>query len=162
MEQIKTNRIKQAGKNISNIGYLIIYANMVAVIGIVHINSIEIDPNQISSETFPIVYGPYYFGYGGVYLLFHILCIVNIISAGDNLKNCDHEILATDVKDEQQVVYRETTNNITLKIISKNYKTIGAEVYINELPAPDGEYSYRNDNRKLYVKDGKIERMITI
>ena len=46
-----------------------------------------------------------------------------------------------------------------LKIVSKNYQTIGASVFINQAIAPDGEYYYLNDNRKLKVKDGKIEQM---
>jgi hypothetical protein len=58
-----------------------------------------------------------------------------------------------------QVVYRETKNNHILKIVSKNYQTIGASVFINEVIAPDGEYYYLNDNRKLTVKNGKIEQM---
>jgi hypothetical protein len=59
-----------------------------------------------------------------------------------------------------QVVYREIKNNQILKIVSKNYETIGASVFINELIAPDGEYEYLKDNRKIKVKTGKIEQML--
>jgi hypothetical protein len=58
-----------------------------------------------------------------------------------------------------QVVYRETKDKQILKIVSKNYQTIGASVFINEVIAPDGEYYYLNDNRKLTIKDGKIDLM---
>jgi RNA polymerase subunit RPABC4/transcription elongation factor Spt4 len=58
-----------------------------------------------------------------------------------------------------QVVYRETKDKQILKIVSRKYETIGASVFINEVIAPDGEYYYLNDNRKLKVKDGKIEQM---
>ncbi len=59
-----------------------------------------------------------------------------------------------------QVVFRETKDNKTLKIISKNYQTIGASVLINDEIAPDGLYHYINDNRILIIKDGKIKQMI--
>jgi len=58
-----------------------------------------------------------------------------------------------------QTVYRETRNNQILKIVSKNYQTIGASVFIDDKEAPDGEYHYRNDNRVLTVRNGKIEKM---
>jgi hypothetical protein len=58
-----------------------------------------------------------------------------------------------------QIVYRETKDKQILKIVSKNYETIGASVFINEVIAPDGEYYYLKDKRKLTVKDGKIEQM---
>ena len=58
-----------------------------------------------------------------------------------------------------QVVYRETKDKQILKIVSLNYQTIGANVFINDIIAPDGEYYYLNDNRKLTVKEGKIQQM---
>jgi hypothetical protein len=58
-----------------------------------------------------------------------------------------------------QIVYRETKDKQLLKIVSKNYQTIGASVFINDDIAPDGEYYYLKNNRKLTVKDGKIEQM---
>lgn len=58
-----------------------------------------------------------------------------------------------------QVVYRETIDKKILKIVSKNYQTIGASVFINDEIAADGEYSYLNDSRKLTVKKGKIEQI---
>jgi hypothetical protein len=61
---------------------------------------------------------------------------------------------------EPDIVYRKTTDSITLKIVSINNQSIGAEVFINELYAPDGEYDYLDDNRRLIVKNGKIEKLI--
>ncbi|MCF8254578.1 MAG: zinc-ribbon domain-containing protein [Bacteroidia bacterium] len=58
-----------------------------------------------------------------------------------------------------QVVFRETKDNQILKIVSNNYQTIGASVFINDVKAPDGEYYYLKDSRKLIVKEGKIEQM---
>jgi hypothetical protein len=55
-------------------------------------------------------------------------------------------------------VYRETTDNKTLKIISEYNQTIGADVFINDLPAPDGIYIYKAINFKLIIKNGKIEK----
>lgn len=47
-----------------------------------------------------------------------------------------------------------------LKIVSENYKTIGARVFIKDAIAPDGEYHYLIDNRILTVKEGEIEQII--
>lgn len=59
-----------------------------------------------------------------------------------------------------QTVYRTTTENITLKIVSINNQSIGAEVFIDEQYAPDGKYDYLVDNRRLVVKNGRIENLI--
>lgn len=61
---------------------------------------------------------------------------------------------------QTQIVYRQTKDNKILKIVSKGFKTIGADVFIDDSVAPDGVYSYLNDKRKLIVKDGKIEQML--
>lgn len=87
--------------------------------------------------------------------------MANVFFAGNNLSLCDIEKEDESKKVEKQTVYRETTENKTLKIISINNETIGAEVFINEEIAPDGEYLYLNDNRKLIVKNGRIEKMQT-
>jgi hypothetical protein len=59
--------------------------------------------------------------------------------------------------DSLQKVYRETTDNKTLKIISQYNQTIGAEVFINNLPAPDGIYNYKSGTHKLILENGKIK-----
>ncbi|MBU3677711.1 MAG: hypothetical protein FGM54_11115 [Chitinophagaceae bacterium] len=56
----------------------------------------------------------------------------------------------------QQTVFRELIEGQTLKIVSKNYKTIGAKVFINEMPAPDGIYIYKSLTHKLEIKNGEI------
>jgi len=53
-------------------------------------------------------------------------------------------------------VYRETQDGETLKIVSVNYETIGAKVYINEKPARDGTYIYKSLSHKLIIKNGEI------
>lgn len=58
--------------------------------------------------------------------------------------------------DSFQIVYRETTDNELLKIISQNNTTIGAKVFINEKPAPDNTYIYKTKTHKIIVKNGKI------
>ena len=71
------------------------------------------------------------------------------------------EIPLNDVANKHtQIIFREMNDGKILKIISKKYNSIGAEVYINETPAPDGEYQYKNDDRKLIVKNGKVEANI--
>lgn len=71
------------------------------------------------------------------------------------------EVPVNEISNKQtQVVYRKTRDNRILKIVSKNFQTIGAEVFIDDNVAPDGEYAYLNDSRKLIVRDGKIERML--
>ncbi len=59
--------------------------------------------------------------------------------------------------DSLQKVYRETTDNKTLKIISQYNQTIGADVFINDLPAPDGVYNYKSGTHKLILENGKIK-----
>lgn len=80
--------------------------------------------------------------------------------ASDLLVKARLQIPVNEVSNKHtQTVYRETKDKQILKIISKNYQTIGASVFINEVIAPDGIYYYLNDDRKLTVKDGKIEEM---
>lgn len=59
--------------------------------------------------------------------------------------------------DSFQIVYRETTDNKTLKIISEFNQTIGAKVFINDFPAPDGIYNYKSGTHKLILENGKIK-----
>ena len=59
--------------------------------------------------------------------------------------------------DSLQKVYRETTDNKTIKIISQYYQTIGADVFIDDLPAPDGIYNYKTGTHKLILENGKIK-----
>jgi hypothetical protein len=56
----------------------------------------------------------------------------------------------------KQTVYRETSDNKTLKIISLDNETIGAKVFFDERPAPDGTYIYKSLSHKLIVKNGVI------
>lgn len=56
-----------------------------------------------------------------------------------------------------QTVFRETTDGKLLKIISKQNQTIGANVFIDDLPAPDGVYDYKSGTHKLVVEGGKIK-----
>ena len=53
-------------------------------------------------------------------------------------------------------VSRETIDNEVLKIISFKNQTIGADVYINNHPAPDKTYIYKSFTHKLVVANGKI------
>ncbi len=71
------------------------------------------------------------------------------------------EMPVTEIANKQtQIVYRQTRDNKILKIVSKRFQTIGAEVFIADILAPDGEYAYLNDNKKLIVRNGKIEKML--
>ncbi len=46
------------------------------------------------------------------------------------------------VSSTSDIVFIETNDNKHLKIISKLNEKIGADVFINDLPAPDGVYNY--------------------
>lgn len=61
------------------------------------------------------------------------------------------------VSSSTQTVFRETTDGNLLKIISKLNQTIGANVFIDDLPAPDGVYNYKSGTYKLIVENGKIK-----
>jgi hypothetical protein len=70
------------------------------------------------------------------------------------------EVPVNEIANKQtQIVYRKTKDNKILKIVSKKFQTVGAEVFIDDIAAPDGEYAYLNDSRKLIVRNGKIEKM---
>jgi hypothetical protein len=56
-----------------------------------------------------------------------------------------------------QTVYRETTDDKLLKIVAKLNQTIGADVFIDDLPAPDGIYNYKAGSHKLIIENGKIK-----
>ena len=74
-------------------------------------------------------------------------------------------ILKNNLKDKSenlQTVYRITKENITLRIVSKNNETIGANVYINDKPAPNGSYRYRDRFVKILVENGKIKQILYI
>ena len=57
-----------------------------------------------------------------------------------------------------RIVFRDTVDNKLLKIVSKMNQTIGAEVFIDDLPAPDGIYMYKGGTHKLIVENGKINQ----
>lgn len=69
-----------------------------------------------------------------------------------------------DFKNNIQTVYRNTTNNIRLKIVSARHETIGAEIFIDELPAPDDTYIYKNleTTYKIQTQNGKIVSRVYI
>jgi hypothetical protein len=56
------------------------------------------------------------------------------------------------------------TNNIRLKIVSARHETIGAEIFIDELPAPDDTYIYKNleTTYKIQTQNGKIVSRVYI
>ncbi len=82
-----------------------------------------------------------------------LLKLISGDNTSDNKKNRKEDTIET--------VFRETKDNKTLRIVSINNFTIGAEVFIEDETAPDGKYEYLNDNRKIIVKDGRITKLIT-
>jgi hypothetical protein len=62
----------------------------------------------------------------------------------------------TNIGKGENIVYREAIGNIVLKIVSSNFNTIKAKVYINDYPAKDGVYIYKSLTHKLIIKDGEI------
>ncbi len=82
--------------------------------------------------------------------------------AKDTLTNIRLEIPFDQIFNKtEQIVCRKTKDDKILTIISKKYQTIGAKVFIEDKVAPDGEYEYLKDDRKIIVKDGKIENVIS-
>lgn len=82
--------------------------------------------------------------------------------AKELLLNAMLEIKVTDIPNkDKQIVCRRTVDNKILKIILTNYQIIGADVFIDEDKAPDGEYKYINKKITLFVKNGKIENAIS-
>lgn len=77
--------------------------------------------------------------------------------AADILKKSKVAIAGiNNVGSSTQTVFRETTDNKLLKIVSKLNQTIGAYVFIDDLPAPDGIYNYKAGTHKLLIENGKI------
>lgn len=57
----------------------------------------------------------------------------------------------------EQIICRKTKDGKILTIISKNYQTVGASVFIEDEIAADGLYELLKDNKKIIVKNGKLE-----
>ena len=55
-----------------------------------------------------------------------------------------------------EIVYRELTDGRTIKIVSQNNETIGADVFFDDEPVPDGDYIYQSQTHRLIVENGKI------
>jgi tetratricopeptide (TPR) repeat protein len=78
--------------------------------------------------------------------------------ATDTLKKSKVAIAGiNNVGSSTQTVFRETTDDKLLKIVSKLNQTIGADVFIDDLPAPDGIYNYKAGTHKLLIENGKIK-----
>lgn len=153
MEKILKLRIKSAGKNISNVSYLMLVSNVIPVIAFFHIRNLELsDISEI---------GKYYLIYGIVYLVIAVLIIVNIYNAGNNLSLCDIELSEREVEVKETKEIWNFKENKRLEIISKNNVIIGAEAFMNDEIAPDGEYEYINGTGKLIVRDGKVEKKVS-
>lgn len=81
-------------------------------------------------------------------------------SAREFLKFLTFEIPVYSIQNSEiQTVYRELRNGDVLKITSKNYQTIGAKVLINGKVPDDNIYEYKVGNRKISVKNGRIEQI---
>lgn len=146
MQSIQVIRIKSAGRNIINIAVLFLVLNIFVICAYLVISNVE-DLQKIKN---------YYFVCSVIFLLISFLILFNLFNAGNNLQNCDLEMEYNE--GENQIVFRKTTDDLTLKIISQNYSTIGAQVFIEEKMAPDGTYSYMKEGKKfdIIIVDGKI------
>lgn len=153
MEKILKLRIKLAGKNISNVSYLMLVSNVIPVIAFFHIRNLELsDISEI---------GKYYLIYGIAYLVIATLIIVNIYNAGNNLSLCDIELNEREIEGKETKEIWNFKDNKRLEIISKNNVIIGAEAFMNDEIAPDGEYEYINGTGKLIIRDGKVEKKVS-
>ena len=153
MEKILKLRIKLAGKNISNVSYLMLVSNVIPIIAFFHIRNLELsDISEI---------GKYYLIYGIAYLVIATLIIVNIYNAGNNLSLCDIELNEREIEGKETKEIWNFKDNKRLEIISKNNVIIGAEAFMNDEIAPDGEYEYINGTGKLIIRDGKVEKKVS-
>ena len=82
MENLKISRIKAAGKNIANIGYLTLVSIGLSLIMYFHISNLKLE--QV---------GDIYIGYGFLYVIISLFLLVNVFSAGKNLINCAIETI---------------------------------------------------------------------
>ena len=77
--------------------------------------------------------------------------------AKEVLKKC--KVALADINNARgatQTVFREMTNGKLLKIISKHNQLIGANVFIDDFPAPDGVYDYKSGTDRLVIENGEI------
>jgi hypothetical protein len=150
MKKITISRIKSAGKNISNVSYLMIVSNIIPIIGFFHIKNLRFaDLSDI---------GYYYFGYGITYLVIAVLIMFNIYSAGNNLSLCDIE--TNEIDNDDTIEFWHFKNDKKLKIVSKNNVIIGANAFLNNEQAPDGEYEFINGSGKIIIRNGKVEKKL--
>jgi hypothetical protein len=78
--------------------------------------------------------------------------------AHDILKKCKIAFIEKDNENKStQTVLRETTDGNLLKIVSQQNRTIGADVFIDDIPSPNGVYTYKSGTHKLVVENGKIK-----
>lgn len=91
-------------------------------------------------------------------LLYYVIkaAVKNGIIAARNYNQTDI------ISDSKQTVFRETTDDKILKIVSKPNQTIGSEVFIDDLPASDGIYNYKSGTHKLIIENGKIKERFFI
>ncbi len=85
---------------------------------------------------------------------------MNIYNAGNNLSLCDIELNERKIEGKETKEIWNFKDNKRLEIISKNNVIIGAEAFMNDEIAPDGEYEYINGTGKLIIRDGKVEKKV--
>lgn len=74
------------------------------------------------------------------------------------LKNHESEISTKEkFNSPKKIVYAETTDGATLKIISDFYNITGGDIYLDDLPAQDGIYILKNLTMKIVVENKKIK-----
>ena len=152
MKNIITYRIKSAGKNIRNVSYLILGSNIIPIIAFFHIKNLDF--TDISDI------GNYYLVYGIIYIIVAVLIMVNIYNAGNNLSLCDIEINEIEIDNTETVEVWNFKDDKRLKIVSKNNVILGANAFLNNEKAPDGEYEFINGSGKLIILNGKVEKKI--
>ena len=130
MENLKISRIKAAGKNIANIGYLTLVSIGLSLIMYFHISNLKLD--QV---------GDIYIGYGFLYFIISLFFLVNVFSAGKNLINCAIETID---KYEGEWKYGKQHGQGTLTL-ANGEKYVGE--WLNDKRHGQGTYTYA---------DGKI------
>ena len=89
-----------------------------------------------------------------------VLIIVNIYNAGNNLNLCDVELNEIQPNSNETIETWNFKDNKKLKFISKNNIILGAEAFMNNEIAPDGEYEYINGSGKLIIKNGRVDKKV--
>ena len=154
LEPIKRALAKQSSGfsmlGIAFLGFFIIA--MIAYFGTQNavngLGSVSLDRSADSLETIN-----YVIKYGSIFCL--LLAIIGSFYGSSGTSEIGIPI---EIKDEEKIktLFRETNKGL-LKYEVINNEMLGSKVFLGDQSAPDGEYQYLEDRRKIIVVDGKVK-----